>query len=142
MKSSCGTPCCLHIVGVAHGSHQGSDHLWRVHDGVTTGLLLRKLVHHHGSLADDDLILVIQELGQLGNCACCEVSIVLVVDEVDDGVLQHLAGLGKALDSGGLVRMDLGGRDLDTFLQGLREHGGTHSLGPRQVQLLVHLCNM
>ena len=34
----------------------------------------------------------------------------------------------------------LGGGDLDPFLQGLREHGCSDSLGAGLSQLLVHLC--
>ena len=85
------------------------------------------------------LVLVVQEFSQLRDGAGGEVRIILVINQVNDGVLQHLAGLGEALYSGGLVRVDLGRRDLDAFLQGLREHGRPHALRPRLVQLLVHL---
>ena len=50
----------LHVIGVAHRSHQGGDHLWRVHDGVTASLLLGQLVDHHGRLADHNLVLVVE----------------------------------------------------------------------------------
>lgn len=40
----------FYIVGVLHGPHNGRHHLRGSHDGVTRGLLLRKLVHHHSCL--------------------------------------------------------------------------------------------
>ena len=67
----------LHVVRVAHRSHQGGDHLRRVHDGVTTRLLLGELVDHHRRLADDDLVFVVEEFGQFGDGAGRQVSIVL-----------------------------------------------------------------
>ena len=70
-------PCRLHVVSVAHRSHQGGDHLRRVHDGVAASLLLRELVDHHRGLADDHLVLVVEELGQFGDGARRQVSIVL-----------------------------------------------------------------
>ena len=66
----------------------------------------------------------------------------LVVDEVDDGVLEHLGRLGQPLDGGGAVRgVELRGGDLGALLQRLGEHGRAHALRPSLVQLLVHLCN-
>lgn len=57
----------LEVVAVGDGAHKGGHHLRRVHDGVARGLLLGELVHHHGSLGDHHLILVIQQLDQLRN---------------------------------------------------------------------------
>ena len=67
----------LHVVRVAHRSHQGGDHLRGVHDGVTTRLLLGELVDHHRRLADDDLVFVVEELSELGDGAGRQVSIIL-----------------------------------------------------------------
>ena len=70
-----------------------------------------------------------------------EVRVVLVVDEVDDGVLEHLGGLCQPLDGGGQRGVELRGGDLGALLEGLGEHGRPDALRPRLVQLLVHLCN-
>lgn len=72
---------------------------------------------------------------------CGKIGIILVVDQVDHGMLQHLARLGEALHSCRLGRVELGGRDLNALLQGLGEHGRAHALGTRLGQLLVHVWN-
>ena len=90
MQSSGGALGGLEVVGVVHGAHQSRHHLRAVHDGVPTRLLLGQLVHHHGRLAHHHLVLVVEQLRQLGDRTRREVSVILVVDEVDDGVLEHL----------------------------------------------------
>ena len=61
---------------------------------MATGLLLGQLVHHHGGLAHDHLVLVVQQLGQLGNGALGQIGIVLL--GANKGVqvtrLQYLGG--------------------------------------------------
>ena len=91
---------------------QGRQHLGRVHDGMTTRLLLTELVHHDGGLGQRHLVLVTQQLDQLRAGAGSEISIVLVVYQVDHSVLQHPAGLGQPLHRGGLGRVQLGGGNL------------------------------
>ena len=59
----------------------------------------------------------------------------LVVDEVDDGVLQHLRGLAEALDRGGLVGVQVRLGNLHALGQTLGKHGRPHSLGARVAQL-------
>ena len=62
-----------------------------------------------------------------------QVYVILIFDQVDHGMLQHLAGLGG---------VQLGGGDLQTFIQSLREHGGSEPLTPGLIQLLVHLDHL
>ena len=76
---------------------------------------LAELVAHHGGLAHHQLVLVVQELDQLRDGPGGQVCVILIVDQVDHGMLQHLAGLGG---------VQLGGGDLQTFIPSLREHGG------------------
>ena len=79
---------------------------------------LSELVGHHGVLAHHQLVLVVQELDQLRDGPGCQVCVILIVYQVDHGMLQHLAGMG------GLGGVQLGGGDLQTFIPSLREHGG------------------
>ena len=60
-----------------HGSQESGYHLWWVHDGVTACLLLWQLMDHCDGLADDHLILVVQQFHQLRDCPDCQVGIVL-----------------------------------------------------------------
>ena len=71
---------------------------------------------------------------------CC-LKLNLIVDEVDDCVLQHLRRLGQTLHGRRLGGVQLGGGDLDSLLQSLREHGSTNPLGSGLVELLIHFCN-
>ena len=64
----------------------------------------------------------------------------LIVDEVDDGMLQHLRWLSQSLNGGHLIWMHLGGRNLHSLIHCLRKHGGADSLRSCLVQMLVHLC--
>ena len=132
----------LQVVGVGDGLDEGGDHLGAVHDGVPRGLLLAELVDHHGGLADHHLVLVVQQLDEFGDGPGGQVGVVLVVDEVDHGVLEHLAGLGQPLDGGGLGGVELGRGDLQPLLQSLGEHGGPDPLAAGLVQLLVHLVHL
>ena len=63
----------------------------------------------------------------------------LVVDKVHNGMFQHLWGFRESLHCCGLVRLDLSGRNLHSFRHCLGEHGGSHTLRPGLVQLLVHV---
>ena len=103
---------------------------------------LAELVAHHGGLAHHQLVLVVQELDQLRDGPGGQVCVILIVDQVDHGMLQHLAGLGQPLHRGGLGGVQLGGGDLQTFIQSLREHGGSEPLTPGLIQLLVHLDHL
>lgn len=47
---------------------------------MTTGLLFGQLVHHHGCLVDDYLILVVEKFDQLWDGACGKVCIILEKD--------------------------------------------------------------
>ena len=132
----------LQVVGVGDRPDQGRHHLRGVHDGVAGSLLLAELVHHHGGLGHHDLVLIVQQLDELGDGARGEVSVVLVVDQVDHGVLQHLRGLGQPLYGGGLGRVQLRGRDLEALVKGLGEHGGPDTLRPGLVELLVHFVHL
>ncbi len=132
----------LEVAGVRQRLDQRGHHLGRVHQRVAGGLLLAQLMHHHGGLRDHDLIFVVQELDQLGNGSCREVGVVLVVDQVDDGVLQHLARLGQSLDGRRLRGVQLRRRDLDPVLERLGKHGGADALRSRLTELLVHLVDL
>ena len=77
MQSPSSTPCRLNVLCVRHGSDQSSNHLWGVHDGVPTSLLLGQLVHHHGCLVDNHLVLIVEKLDQLGDGARGQVCIIL-----------------------------------------------------------------
>ncbi|MPC14651.1 hypothetical protein E2C01_007422 [Portunus trituberculatus] len=57
-------------------------------------------------------------------------------------MLQHLRGFCKPLHCSGLLRVKLGRRDLHAFIQGLRKHGCTYTLGPGLIQLLIHVINL
>ena len=86
----------LHVVRVVHRAHQGGHHLRRVHDGVPACLLLRQLVDHHRRLADDHLVLVVEQLRQLRDGARREVSVVL-----RQGRGQQRATMGSTEGDGG-----------------------------------------
>lgn len=76
------------------------------------------------------LVFVIQQLGELRDGARCQLGIVLVVDQVDDGRLQQLRGFGQALDVGHLGRVRLSRQNGGPCFQRLWEHGCPHPVGP------------
>jgi len=107
---------------------------------MSGGLLLAELMDHHGGLRDNHLILVIEQLDELRNGPGGKVGVVLIINQVDNGVLEHLAGLGESLHRGRRVRrLELRRRDLRALLQRLREHGRPHTLAPSVAQLLVDI---
>lgn len=75
------------------------------------------------------LVFIIEQFGELRHGACGQLGVVLVVDQMDDGGLEHLGGLGQPLDVGHLGRVCLSGQDGGASLQRLREHRGPHPLG-------------
>lgn len=85
------------------------------------------------------LVLVIKELGELWDGACGQLRIILVVDEVDHCVLEHLRGLGQPLHVSGVGVVKLSGGDLHALVQRLGEHGRPHPLRPRQGVLPIHV---
>lgn len=74
------------------------------------------------------LVLIIEQLCEFRDGARGELCVILVVDQVHNGMLQHLGWLGQALDIGGVRGIELRGWDLHTLVQCLREHGGPHPL--------------
>lgn len=87
------------------------------------------LVFPHAQVRCAHLVLVVEQLGELGHGACGQLGVVLVVDEVDDGCLELLRGLGQTLHVGHLRLVRLHRQDLGAAPQRLREHGGTNPLG-------------
>ena len=77
MKGTSSTSCCLCVIGIAHGSHKGSDHLWGIHDRLSTGFFLGQLVHHHGRLTDNHLIFINQKLGEFWDSSGGQIGIIL-----------------------------------------------------------------
>ena len=71
-----------------------------------------------------------------------QVCVIMIGDQVDHGMLQHLAGFRQTLHRDGLGGVQLGGGDLETFILSLKEHGGFDPLAPGLVQLLVHLVHL
>ena len=93
---------------------------------MTTCLLLGQLVNRRCCLAENNLILIIQEFGQLRDGTYGQVGIVLVVYQVHHGMFQHLGGFREVLDRSGLVRVDLGARESGCLPPGSRgtwQHG-------------------
>lgn len=82
-------------------------------------------------------VLVVEQLGELWDGAGGQLGIVLVVDEVHDGRLQHLRGLCQALDVG-LLPLQLGADEQRAVLHRLGVHGGPDALGPGHGQLSLH----
>lgn len=74
------------------------------------------------------LVLIVEELGELWDGSGCQLCVVLVVDQVDHSVLEHLRGLRQPLHVGGICCVILGGRDLNSLLEGLWEHGSAYPL--------------
>ncbi len=66
----------------------------------------------------------------------------LIVDQIDDGVLQHLRRLGQPLNGCRLGRIHLRRRNLQPFVERFRKHRCAHSLTPRLIQLRVHLVHL
>merc|ERR1719443_1107949 len=130
MESPHGSLGRLQIVGVGDGLHESSHHLRAVHDGVPAGLLLTQLMDHHGSLAHNNLVLIIQKFDQLGNSSGGKISIILVVDQVHYSMLQHLAWFRESLNSCRLGWIQLGRGNLKTLIQSLWEHRSSDSLAP------------
>ncbi len=55
------------------------------------------------------LVLVGQQFGELWYSTSGQLSVILIVDEVDDGCFEELRGLGQSLHIGGLVWIALRG---------------------------------
>lgn len=84
--------------------------------------------HWASSLSGCYLVLVVEELGELWNGSRCQLSVILVVDQIDHGVFQHLWGLRQPLDIGGVGCVELCGGDLHPLLKSLWKHGGANPL--------------
>lgn len=96
---------------------------------VSTSRLHSPLVFPHtDARTRAHLVLVVEQLGELGHGARGQLGVILVVDEVDDGRLELLRGLGQPLHVGHLQRLRLHGQNLGALLH-LGEHGGAHPLG-------------
>lgn len=76
------------------------------------------------------LVFIIEQFGQLRDGTSGQLSIILIVNEVDNCMLQHLRGLSQTLHCGWVSSIQLGWWDLDTLLQGLGEHSSSDTLGP------------
>lgn len=74
------------------------------------------------------LVFIVEQFGELRHSTSGELCIVLVVDQVDDGCLEHLGGLGQSLNVGHLGRVCLSRQDGSARLQSLWEHCSPHSL--------------
>lgn len=77
------------------------------------------------------LVFIVEQFGELRHGACGQLGVVLVVDQMDDGRLEHLGGLGQPLDVGHLGRVCLSRQDGGASLQSLWEYCSPHPLGSR-----------
>lgn len=83
-------------------------------------------------------VLIVEQLGELGDGTCGQLSVILVVDKVHDGRLEHLGGLCQALHVG-LLPLQLGGDEKRAVLHRLGVHGGPDTLGTGHGQLSLHV---
>ncbi len=74
------------------------------------------------------LVLIGQQFGELWYGASGQLSVILIVDEMDDGCFEEMRGLGQSLHIGGLVWIALRGEHRLSLHQRLGEHGRTYSL--------------
>ena len=61
------TACGLSVTGVVESLHKSGNHLRRVHNGVTTGIFLGQLMHHHSRLTHNNLTKIKNRFKSLSN---------------------------------------------------------------------------
>lgn len=83
------------------------------------------------------LVLIVEEFGELWDGSGCQLCVILVVDQVDHGVFEHLRGLCQPLDVGGICCIILCGRDLNALLKSLWKHCSTYPLCTRHGILAI-----
>jgi len=91
----------------------------------------------------DKLILqshYLQQLDEFGDGLGGEISIVLIIDQVNHCTLQHLGRLTQTLHGCLHARVDGGLWNLHALIQCFGKHGRTDALRTRLIHLLAYVC--
>ena len=79
-----GQPLLLRVAGGGHGLDEGGDQGRRAGEGEAGGVLARQLVDEGERLGDHELVVVGEELQDLGYGFDGDLGVLLVVDQVHD----------------------------------------------------------
>lgn len=85
-----------------------------------------------------NLVLIIEKFRELRNGSSGQLSIILVINEVDHSMLEHLGRFGQPLHVGGVGGVKLGRSDLHALVESLGKHGSADALGTSHGVLPIH----